>query len=349
MNVKLGYETKLFEKFGLSFREAARGFLIAHRASGSVKPGTLESLEYTLALVSSFADANDWPDCQSVTTEHIEEYLAFFQNRRLWDGKITERTPSSAYLDGTHRRLKQFFAWQVRRGYREDNPLDLIPRPRVVEKMIAPVTERETMALLDAVNPRNATNPTDKFRRLRDRALLLLLVDTTGRRTELSDLRIGEVDLDGGGVTVMGKGSRQRWMPIGYTVIEAVWEYLKVRAERIPLTDRLWIQSEGKPMPSSKWIQLMLMRRSKEAGIQPVHAHQFRHAWIMAALRNKTPDQTIRAATGHRKFIPATYYRTLGEDDLAAAHREFSPADRLGQQNDNGWGRKKKGNARGRL
>ena len=92
----------------------------------------------------------------------------------------------------------------------------------------------------------------------------------------------------------------------------------------------------------------MLKRRCNEAGIPPLHIHQYRHAYIMAALRNKTPDQTIRAATGHRKYTPPTYYRTLGSEELAAVHREFSPADRLGQQADNGF-RKKKGNARGRL
>jgi len=70
----------------------------------------------------------------------------------------------------------------------------------------------------------------------------------------------------------------------------------------------------------------------------------------MASLRNKTPDQIIRAATGHRKHIPETYYRTLGEDDLAIMHQEFSPADKLGNRTERGR-RKDDGNgkARGRL
>ena len=102
-------------------------------------------------------------------------------------------------------------------------------------------------------------------------------------------------------------------------------------------------------MVSSNWVHLMLKRRCQEAGVPPLHLHQCRHSYIMAALRNKTPDQTIRAATGHRKHIPQTYYRTLGEDDLSAAHREFSPADRLGHQPSREHSGRKKGNARGRL
>ena len=64
-----------------------------------------------------------------------------------------------------------------------------------------------------------------------------------GRPADLADLRVGDVDLDTAGVTVMSKGRRQRWMPIGYTVVEATWEYLQARAQTSPLTDRLWVQT----------------------------------------------------------------------------------------------------------
>ena len=81
--------------------------------------------------------------------------------------------------------------------------------------MIQAVTEREVIALLAAIDPKKAKTRADKLRRLRDRALVLMLWDTPGRRSELSDLTVGDVDLDDGGITVMGKGRRQRWMPIG--------------------------------------------------------------------------------------------------------------------------------------
>ena len=352
MTVKLvlqGHDLKLHSGEGPTLREAARGFMISLRASASHAPGSLGALENTLAMISHYAEANDWPACLDITTEHIEEYLVFFRTRRLRNSLKATRTPSSAYLEGQYRRLKQFFGWQIKRGHRDDNPLDVIPRPIVDQKIVATVTEREMQALMYAVDPRQATSPTDRFRRLRDQAILLMFWDTPGRRSELANLALGDVDLGAGGVTVMGKGRRQRWMPIGARVVEALWEYLQARESRSPSTDRLWIQSEGKPMTDSNWVYLMLKRRCKEAGIPPLHIHQYRHAYIMAALRNKTPDQTIKAATGHRKYIPETYYRTLGEEDLAAAHREFSPADRLGQQNDKGWSPKQKRNARGRL
>ena len=168
-----------------------------------------------------------------------------------------------AYIECQYRRLKQFFGWQVDRGHRDDNPLDIIPRPKVEQKMIQAVTEREVIALLAAIDPKKAKARADKLRRLRDRALVFMLWDTPGRRTEMSDLTIGDVDLDGGGVTVLGKGRRQRWMPIGDTVVEATWEYLQARAQTAPLTDRLWVQTEGKPMLDSLWIHLMLQRRCK--------------------------------------------------------------------------------------
>ena len=348
MTVKLVYDNKLIPDYGPSLREASKGFLISLRASASHRPKSLGALELTLAQASWFAEDNDWPGVHGITTEHIESYLAYLQVRPLFSTKNSKRTPSSAYIEGQYRRLKQFFGWQVTRGHREDNPLDIIPRPKVDQKMIQAVTEREVIALLAAIDPKKAKTRSDKLRRLRDRALVLMLWDTPGRRTEMSDLTLGDVNLDDGGITVMGKGRRQRWMPIGYTVVEATWEYLQARAQTAPLTDRLWVQTEGKPMMDSLWIHLMLQRRCEEAGIPPIHAHQFRHAYIMASLRNKTPDQIIRAATGHRKHIPETYYRTLGEDDLAIMHQEFSPADKLRQQAIRGRG-PQQGKPRGRL
>ena len=349
MNVKVVYDHHSFGNPGPTVRDAGRGFIISLRASGSHRPRSLDSLEETLGLFSLYAEEKGWPDCLDITTGHIEEYLSYLQVRPKWNSPNSQQGLSMAYVEIQYRRLKQFFAWLVTRGHRDTSPLDVIPRPRVDEKVIPTVSDHELHAILATVDPRKAISPTDKFWRLRDRALLLLLWDTPSRKSELAELRLGDVDIDEAGITVMGKGGRQRWMPIGYTVVEAIWEYLQARAQRAPLTDRLWVQSEGKPMRSPNWTHLMLKRRCKEAGIPPLHLHQFRHTYIMAAIRNKTPDQTIRAATGHRKQIPATYYRTLGADELATVHREFSPADRLGQQSDNGWNRKKRGNTRGRL
>ena len=222
--------------------------MISLKASASHAPGSLGALENTLGMISNFAEDNDWPRCLDITTEHIEEYLVYFRNRPLRNSRNSTKTPSSAYLEGQYRRLKQFFSWQVKRGHRPDNPLDVIPRPNVEEKVVAPVTEREMEALMYAVDPARATTPTNRFRRQRDQAALLLFWDTPARRKELTELQLGDVDLDGGGITVMGKGSRERWMPIGRRVVEALWEYLQARQSRTPDTDRLWIQSEGKPM-----------------------------------------------------------------------------------------------------
>lgn len=107
-------------------------------------------------------------------------------------------------------------------GHRDDNPLDVIRRPTVEEKEFAPVTGREMEALMYAVDPARAASPTDRFRRQRDQVAPLLLWDTPARRKELTALQLGDADLDGGGITVMCKGSRKRWMPIGRRVVEAL-------------------------------------------------------------------------------------------------------------------------------
>ena len=90
-----------------------------------------------------------------------------------------------------------------------------------------------------------------RFRRVRDRAVLLKFWDTPARRNELADIKLNDVDPDGSGVMVMGKGRRGRWMPLGGTVLEAFWEYTQAREDLRPWADNFWVDSNGKPMKPS--------------------------------------------------------------------------------------------------
>ena len=79
---------------GLSVRHAAKGFLLSLRASNRYAPSSLQSLESGLAFLAQYAEAQDWPGVQGLTTAHIEEYLAYLQIRPRWFEEISIRTDS---------------------------------------------------------------------------------------------------------------------------------------------------------------------------------------------------------------------------------------------------------------
>ena len=130
-------------------------------------------------------------------------------------------------------------------------------------------------------------------------------------------------------VLVMGKGRRERWMPIGDTAKSALLDYLLEREKLLPNTDALWVSEQGKAiLPNG--ISQILMRLGKRAGIPNLHTHRFRHSYAVNALRSGMPERVLQLVGGWRK-IPDTYFRTPGAEDAREFHRQESPGDRLGR------------------
>lgn len=114
--------------------------------------------------------------------------------------------------------------------------------------MIPTVGEKELLALLELVNPKHLHTEAEKFRTYRNRAVVRLLIDTPIRRSELGGLRVDDVDLDAAMVKVMGKGRRERWMPLGEASLVALWDYLRVRCSRLSY---LWLGEDGRPLATA--------------------------------------------------------------------------------------------------
>ena len=322
-----------------TIRVSGSSFLVSLKASNRYSKSYLDSLELSIALLADYGERQGWPDIASLTTSHLEEYLYYVQTRPKWFGerKISEppESPSQSYIESQYRRLKRFFNWLVERGHVDRNPLDLIPHPHVDEKVVPVVSELQKLNLLRLVDPANARTESERFLRVRNRAVLYLCIDTPGRRNELSTLTVNGVDLDRGAILVMGKGRRERWMPIGSTPTAALAEYLQHRVRRLAQrTDGLWVSGTGLEMKPS-WIYLMLRTLGQRAGIPGLHAHQFRHTYAVTALRGGMSERVLQIVGGWKK-IPDTYMRTLGYEDAEKFHRQISPADKLGQGLDTG-------------
>jgi integrase/recombinase XerD len=311
-----------------SISDATRDFIISLKASNRYKPKYLEMLEQSLAFLAEHADRNNWPPAEELTTYHREEYLAELSSRPKWFGKMGSGLVSQSYVETQYRRLKRFFNWMKQRGHIEENPFDLIPHPRIDERVIPTLSERELAILLKNVDPTQYSSLGRKFFATRDRAMLMLLIDTPGRRAELTSLNMGDVDIDQRRILVWGKGGRQRWMHLGAAAVEALWDYIQARIRVVRRTkpDELWVDSQGILMHQS-WLQSMLHRLGDRAGIPDLHP---RHTFAVSALRSGMPERLLMIEAGWRK-IPETYFRTLNEEDAAQAHRLISPADKLGR------------------
>ena len=179
---------------------------------------------------------------REITVDHMEDYFAYLQGRSRWCGEPTYVEPqklSKGHINAQYRRLHWFFNWLVERRYADENPLSHIEPPSVDDRTVPTVTEDQIRDLLTLTDPVLATTSAHRFRLVRDRALLYAFWDTPGRLGEIAELRLDDMDLTDGTLLVMGKGRKERKMPIGGNAKSVMLEYLQEGEPLAPRTSLL--------------------------------------------------------------------------------------------------------------
>lgn len=227
-----------------------------------------------------------------------------------------------ASLAGRVRTLRAFGSWVAREFELGASPLRGLPVPRVPQLLVPSLREPDIHELLRAVAAGSQPD--------RDRAIVLLLLDTGLRLAEAAGLRVGDVDLVEGRATVMGKGARQRSVPIGRRTRQALRRTLAPRG-RLAAEAALFVGVDGRPLKPHAYQQLFrrLVRRvTLSTRCSP---HVLRHTFARSFLRNGGDVFSLQRILGHSptSLQVTRRYLDLDDDDLRAVHREASPVDRL--------------------
>ncbi len=214
---------------------------------------------------------------------------------------------------GYVRALKAFGNWLQAEGLAEGDAFRSLRKPRVPLKIIEPVPDDTLRKLL-----RLAT--------VRDRAIVLLLLDTGLRVSEAAGIRLGDLRPDGS-VKVMGKGAKERIVPIGSTARAAIVRYLGQRGPG-PTDAPLFLGRRG----ALDWrgMQQVIKRLKARAGITGrLSPHSLRHTFARSYLVNGGDVFSLQQILGHTTLDMVKRYVSLADADIAAKHRTASPADRL--------------------
>jgi integrase/recombinase XerD len=180
--------------------------------------------------------------------------------------------------------LSALWRWAEHEKLVECNILRDVEPPKPEEREIVPLTQADVKALLAACDRTRAYDRPGKRRcdntrptGLRDRAILLLLIDTGLRASELCELRIHQADLKNHRVTVMGKGSKERLVPMSPRTAQSLWRYLATRPDAKPV-NYLFITGQDTPFDRTS-LRRLVYRIGERAGVNNVHPHRFRHTF----------------------------------------------------------------------
>lgn len=273
-----------------------------------------------------FLKDREYPACG---TQELRQFLAYLTRGHndeggRWGNPQLTRPVRPRTVKDYHGHLRTFFRWIVTEGAIGDSPMEPIAAPISRPDQIQPFTDQQLEALLAAA--KKSTHPK------RDEAIVLLLLDTGLRASELCGLRLSDLDMQNKRLSALGKGSKHRTVSFGRTAARSLWNYLREdpREPESPLflSDRG--TGSGGPMTRSGLLQLM-ERLGARAGIQATRCspHTFRHTFAVSFLRNGGNVFTLQQILGHTSLTMTNRYVALAQADIERQHRMYSPVDAL--------------------
>ena len=198
--------------------------------------------------------------------------------------------------------LRSFYGWLYMEGDREDNPMDGLESPKLGRYLPSVLSVEEVEAIMGSVD---LGAPFGK----RDRAILEVLYGCGLRVSEASNLKISGVYADEGFVRIVGKGSKERLVPIGGMALEALNAYMEVRGEPARgMEDYVFLNVRGSRL-SRVSIFKMVQRQAVLAGVRKeISPHTFRHSFATHLIENGADLRSVQEMLGHESILTTEIY-----------------------------------------
>lgn len=279
----------------------------------NLSPGTLDWYGFILRDLTAFMSSRGIHELQAVGTQHLRDFLVH----------LRQRGQASETIFRTFGGLRCAFGFWDREGYLARNCMALVEKPRREKVLIRPLTPEQAMALLAQPNTGNAEG-------LRDRAMMMLMLDSGMRVSEVIAVEADRIDWLHCTLTVMGKGRKERLVPFSSGTGQALLEYARIRSQGLVRAAQFFLGRTGNPLERNK-IRKLVHYYGVKADIHGVRIspHTLRHTFAVLYVRGGGDSFSLQEILGHSTLEMTRRYVHLARHDIADQHKKFSPMQTL--------------------
>lgn len=301
---------------GVNIRDAIESFILDLNAR-NLSPKTVETYRESALQLAAYLEEMGMPtDIGTIRREHVQTFL-----KTLLE-KWKPATARNRFLG-----IQQFFRFLVEEDELTESPMAKLQPPRVAQEPPPILKDEELKALLAVCRGNDLESR-------RDTALIRVFLDTGARLNEVAGIGYGvnaehAIDLLEGVAVVVGKGGRPRLLHLGAQTAKAIDRYLRVRG-RHPQAHQPWLWLGHRGKLSDSGIAQMIKRRGKQAGLEGLHPHLFRHLFAHDWLHSGGGESDLLALAGWRSRSMLERYGASGATQRALdAHKRLARGDRL--------------------
>ncbi|MEI6846369.1 MAG: site-specific tyrosine recombinase XerD [Candidatus Firestonebacteria bacterium] len=293
-------------------KELAPEFLMYLSIERHYPESTVKSYKNDINQFLNFIEKKGILEAAKIDKHDILDYLSLMKEK--YDPASSARKLSA---------IKTFFKFLSLEKNIEKNPAAELEAPRLMKKLPDVLSEQEMAGLLESIVQNSKED-------LRDRALLELMYATGMRISEVSNMKIHDYDTVAQYIRCMGKGSKERIIPVGKVAADWVDEYIgKTRGEIVEKTNsssgEIFLNKRGKKF-SRVWLWKIIAKRVAAAGLQKhVSPHTFRHSFATHLLAHGADLRSVQEMLGHASISTTQIYTHVDRSRLREVHKKYHP------------------------
>ena len=319
--------------FEISLSKACEGVILTKTAAGLSKQ-TLASYNNSFRILQKYFPPET--PFNTITHTNLTQFFAWLNDYISEPAGIAYRPPhplGECSKSNVYSACSVLWRWGLDEGYVPANVVTRVPRPKLSDKIVETFTRDEMDLILRACDRTAATDlltkPLTRHTAIRDKTIVLTLLSTGVRASELCDIRLTDINLTNNSIKIIhGKGNKQRFVFFGKRTAKYIWRISTARVNAGARdTDFLFTVGKNGDKMERHALCRLLHNLGLRAGVKRVFPHRFRHTFAINYLRNGGDLLTLQTILGHSSLEMVRRYARVAASDCELVHERADPVD----------------------